>query len=257
MRRSNFAVGGTSILPTPLTIRIAAGILGILAWIQTATYLWKSFEWAHGDFGHGLAIFFGYYTNWVMLLSGAVWLLIAFRKAERQAPWLITLALVANITMLLGYWTAVTWTQYRSNPFYHQAAHGPIPLALVLFWLTCIRHGELRYRDALIWPIVPLAYTAWMLLYGYLTDYYPYWQLDPSRVGWRRICTNIAMISVATFVGGLVIVWLDRKLAVATIRYRIGALTRRKTAPQVVSDSGGKSMRDGPSTSGLGHADHI
>ena len=80
-----------------------------------------------------------------------------------------------------------------------------------LFWL--IRpHGSLKWADAALLVIWPLAYCAYALTRGAFDGWYAYYFLDPTRAGPGALALSIAAQSAAFLACALAFVALDKML---------------------------------------------
>jgi hypothetical protein len=110
--------------------------------------------------------------------------------------------------------TAVFWVD--------RVLHRIMPMVLVIDWLIDPPTTRLSWRRAAWWLAYPLAWLAYTMARGALTDRYPYPFLDPANGGYG----TVAIYSVAIFVGSL--------LAIACIMWAgnaIGSRSREEASP--------------------------
>lgn len=91
-------------------------------------------------------------------------------------------------------------------PWDNTILHRLIPLVMVADWLLAPPGQGLTYRRALVWMVFPLAYLAYSLVRGPLVGWYPYYFLDPGRVGGYP---GVARYVVGIALGFLLFVWLS------------------------------------------------
>ncbi len=104
-----------------------------------------------------------------------------------------------------------------------KAHHTVVPIAVPLWWLAFARKGLLGWRAPLAWALYPLAYSAYLLTRAQFEDpaeplRYPYFFMDPDKLGWAQTLTNLTAIAAGFVAAGLAVVWLDRRLANAVHR---------------------------------------
>lgn len=87
-----------------------------------------------------------------------------------------------------------------------------MPLAYWAWWLSCVPHGALRWRDVAGWLLFPLGYVIWVFLRGAWVGEYPYPFIDVGQLGWARVGVNALGVMAVFVVLGLVVVGLDRLL---------------------------------------------
>lgn len=210
-------------MSSDIIIRGLSTCLSGICWIVSFKFLLQDIEWEHGDFTAGLMLYAGYLTSWVTLLNAIVFMFVAIKPGGARAAWWIGQAMVANVAMLAGFWGAVHWREYLATPLSHRLVHGPIPGLVTVLWLISATRHRATLRNALIWPIFAIVYTIWMIGYGLVTDYYPYWQLNPGRVGWR-----IVMLSI----GGIFVVTYGVSLALFVVQRRVSARYHPRRRPK-------------------------
>lgn len=99
--------------------------------------------------------------------------------------------------------------------------HLIVPLAVPLWWLAYAPKGSLSWRAPLRWMLYPLAYSAYVMARAQFEipgqpPRYPYFFMDPDRLGWPLALANLGAIALGFVAAGLGVVWLDRRLARGT-----------------------------------------
>ncbi len=87
--------------------------------------------------------------------------------------------------------------------------HYVMPVAMLLDWLMFTPKGRLRWRDPPAWLLFPLIYGGWTLIHGWMTDWWPYWFVNVSTLGFARAGINFAALLVFFLGVGLLVVLLD------------------------------------------------
>ena len=90
--------------------------------------------------------------------------------------------------------------------------HTVTPALVVLFWLSCVPHGALRFGDVARWAAAPLGYLVYALALGSLDGFYPYPFLDVPLAGWPAVGGAAAVIAAGFVAAGVALVWADRRL---------------------------------------------
>ena len=80
------------------------------------------------------------------------------------------------------------------------------PAMFVLFWTIYVPKGGLRWRDALLCLIYPIAYLAYALAGGAVSGFYPYPFIDVDALGVPRVLMNAAALSAVVLLAGLEVV---------------------------------------------------
>ncbi len=220
---------------TTLAPRLAAGLIALTAMSGLAA----SYGASLGRTGsHAAAIdrMLSYFTNTTGLLVAVLFGAIALRPEAwlqprpetRQAPWPApfpgpwAVAGTALACLLVGVVQRLLLAGLRVLEGADRAAdillHLALPALVPLFWLAFAPKGHLRYRDALLWALYPLAFLAVTLMRGAATGWYPYPFVNVARFGWGPVLAHTGGIAAGFLVVGAGLIVLDRRLGQAAGR---------------------------------------
>jgi hypothetical protein len=96
--------------------------------------------------------------------------------------------------------------------------HEVAPALYVLDWLLFVPKGYLKFRSALVSIAFPMAYGAYSLIQGALTEFYPYPFLDVSKLGYERVLINMTGLFVVFAGLGLLLIAIGRGLGLVEAR---------------------------------------
>ncbi|MGB3329120.1 MAG: Pr6Pr family membrane protein [Thermomicrobiales bacterium] len=156
----------------------------------------------------------------VVLLVGAVVLprpSVGWDLIRGGAAIYMMLTGVIYNTLLVGLEDSLDTTA----PWANAMVHTIIPIVMAVDFLLIPLSHRLRWREALVWTVYPLAYLAYSLIRGPIVDWYPYPFLDPRRDGGYP---QVAAMCVAILIGFLAVVWLMTEIN--AWRLRSGAAMR-------------------------------
>lgn len=88
--------------------------------------------------------------------------------------------------------------------------HGAVPLGAVLWWLAFGDKHGVTVRAAARALLYPAGYLVYALVRGLIDGRFPYFFLDPSKVGWPGVFIWSAALCFAFFLVGLVLVGVAR-----------------------------------------------
>ncbi len=94
-----------------------------------------------------------------------------------------------------------------------QLLHSAVPLAVALWWLAFAPKAGLRPAHAGWWVSWPAIYAIYGLWRGTFVDRYPYFFIDPGRLGWGGVALWLAGLGVVFWIAGLGLVALGRRLS--------------------------------------------
>lgn len=150
-----------------------------------------------------MAAFFTVLTN-VLLTAHLLAITKAWAiSASRAAGLLLSILVVGLIYHLL---LAGLWAPQGLAWWADQGLHTAMPLGYLAWWLAFAPKG-LQLRDLPSWLIWPVAYSAYALVRGSLTGFWPYPFLDADALGWSRVAINvIAMFGLFTALGYAILI---------------------------------------------------
>lgn len=112
--------------------------------------------------------------------AAAVYLTVTF---------VVVIVLLSDVDVQLQ----VNWAEFT--------LHKLFPVIVVLDWIIDPPRVGLGLRDALVWLVYPIAWTAVTMVRGAIDGWYPYPFLDPANGGY----TSVAVAIVAITIGFLVL----------------------------------------------------
>ncbi|GKY86969.1 Pr6Pr family membrane protein [Sinisalibacter aestuarii] len=200
----------TRALATPA--RLAAGLVALTGLAALAAQCAVSHALT-GGIGATLWLLAGYFTVLTNVLATLSFFVIAWRGASLGPSWLAGLALwIAIVGVVYHLLLARLWAPEGLAWWADQGLHSAMPLLTLLWWLAFAPKAGLGLRDALLWLIWPLGYTAYALIRGAITGQYPYPFLDVTTLGYGGVALNGAGLALAFFLAGLAVLGLARAL---------------------------------------------
>jgi hypothetical protein len=91
--------------------------------------------------------------------------------------------------------------------------HDMVPLIFVLCWLIYLPKARLAWKALLPWLGYPLAYLIFVLLRGALTQRYPYYFIDVTKLGYPRVLFHSALLLCALLVLSSIVLAISRRLS--------------------------------------------
>jgi hypothetical protein len=107
---------------------------------------------------------------------------------------------------------ASTWAPQGAQWLADVTLHYAVPVLYLVWWATCISHGQLAWPDVLRWAMFPLVYLVFILLRGAWLHEYPYPFIDVDALGAGVVARNAAGIGALFLVFGVALVAVDRWL---------------------------------------------
>ncbi len=123
-----------------------------------------------------------------------------FTRPNVQAAVAVYISIVGIVYSLFlrSVWDPEGW-QLVADRLLHDA----VPIAFVVYWLLFAPKIVLKWLDPLKWLIFPLVYMLYSLTRGAIANWYPYYFVNVTQLGYSAVLTNAALILVAFVVVGI------------------------------------------------------
>jgi hypothetical protein len=198
-------------LHTPSTASLGtAAAIAMIAWLAFAaqTDLTIARTLALGmTVTDGLVRMSSYLTNLTVLLTALCFTCIAIRARIPVArffrqPTVVTAVVVYIVFVGIAYNALLRWLWMPSGyrAFVNESLHTVVPALAALYWVLFVPRFRLSLRHCALWLVYPLLYLLVTLWRGSTSDFYPYWFINVSELGYERVLLNSAMLIVSFLV---------------------------------------------------------
>ncbi|MGC2160534.1 MAG: Pr6Pr family membrane protein [Silvibacterium sp.] len=199
--------------------RVCALVLALAGWFALGLqwHLTHAQVIASGRSGiAALGVFFSFFTILTNLLAAICLTALAFVPvaSDRLARFTSSVAVYITVVgvvyslLLRHIWAPVGW-QKVADVLLHDA----MPVLFVLFWLTFVPKGRLRWVSPVWWLIYPLAYLGMTLVRGMSGAAYPYPFVDVAALGYGRVMLNSLGLTLGFLALGFAFVGVDKWIA--------------------------------------------
>lgn len=193
--------------------RTAAAVIALIGFATFAVQIGLSAE-REGSLSAGLWAMLRFFTILTNLLVLVSFTLMVARGRALPAVWLAGLTLwivmvgVVFHLLLAGLLTLTGLAWWTDQGF-----HTITPALALLWWLVFAPKAGLTWSHAIAWLAWPLVYIAYALSRGAFDGLYPYPFIDLNTLAPAAVVVNVAGLSLAFFLAGLVVVGLARALS--------------------------------------------
>lgn len=91
--------------------------------------------------------------------------------------------------------------------------HAVIPLYFVLYWLLLVPKKSITYAHISVWLLYPVLYLLYTLIHGAYSGFYPYPFVHVTMLGYPRVFTNSAFLTLAFITVALVYVSIAKLIS--------------------------------------------
>jgi hypothetical protein len=204
-----------------LRLAIGIGLLGSVAWQVTdrlANNLFRPFE------------YFAYFSIVTSIFAGVVALVSAFYLASDRAETkflnIARLSLAAAMVIVGVVYHAlladaandVRDGDYAWPVLPNEIIHTYAPILVALEYLIALRSPVLRLRAALWVTVFPLAWLGFSIIRGLVTDWWPYWFINPNSEG--------GIGSMLIYVSAITVFFITMGYLLHAVRLGLGKLVK-------------------------------
>jgi hypothetical protein len=89
--------------------------------------------------------------------------------------------------------------------------HTITPLLALIYWFVYVSTKEISWKQTPVWMLYPFFYLIYVMIRGSFSNFYPYFFIDVSKLGYTKALTNAVYVTVAFFLISLLLLWLGKK----------------------------------------------
>ena len=181
--------------------------------------------------------FYIYFTNLTTYLCAGIMLAELIQTARRKddgyvtvAPCLKFIAMLAVLLTFLVFNLLLAGDPARDPRLNYEVScilsHILLPLLYLLDWILFYEHGKAKWTWPLLSALYPLVYLAYVYFHAWVRNFdssimnyagtdpviYPYFFLNPERVGMSGILTWSGLLLAGFIAGGFLFMLIDRLL---------------------------------------------
>ena len=163
--------------------------------------------------------YYSYMTVWTNLMVtfcfGAVTLFrnanwaAFFRKNEVQSG---TAVYITVVGFAYHFLLSATFNPTGLEWFGDLLLHYINPILFVLYWIIGVEKQTYPYTQALRWLAFPMIYFVYSLIRGFITDWYPYFFVDVTTLGYPQVMLVSALLLTGYAAVGALLIFSGRLL---------------------------------------------
>ena len=193
------------------TARLAAAIVAIVCWVGLAVQLQASTA-LMGSLGGAIVAMLRYFTVIGNLFAACVYSAAALGSRRAATPFVIggvtlTMLLIGIVyALLLNGLLELSGGAALADLLLHKVT----PALAALYWLVIGPKAGLKWRDPLLWALLPLVYFVYALARAGVEGIYAYPFLNVATLGWGQVLLTALAMAIGFLVVGVLLVWIGR-----------------------------------------------
>ncbi len=204
-------------MPTNRNQRLAQIIIALVAWIALILQLYLQIINRTTEVSEAVIRFFSYFTILTNLLLAVCFtsLLIKDSKGNRffSHPSTITAVTVYILIVGLVYNLVLRslWSPQGLQLLVDNLLHSLTPLLALIYWFIYVSTKEISWKQIALWLLYPFLYLIYVMIRGSFSNFYPYFFIDISKLGYSKALTNAMYVTAAFFLISLLLIWIGKK----------------------------------------------
>ena len=191
--------------------------VAILAWAGLAIQLYIIISNRVVSIPETIVRYFSYFTILSNILVALYSTYILLKPNCRLGKYFVRPNVVAAITLYITVvgitYNAVLrnlWSPKGLEMVGDELTHLIVPLSFLLYWLILVPKDELKWKDSFLWLIYPIVYFGWVITFGTLSGFYPYFFVNVTELGYNKVILNSGMLVIGFFLLSLLFIGIDK-----------------------------------------------
>jgi hypothetical protein len=126
-----------------------------------------------------------------------------FRKASTITAITVYITIVGIVYNVV---LRSTWDPQGMQKVVDELLHSVIPALFIIFWLIFVPIEQLKWKNAFPWLIYPIIYMTYAIVFGAVTEFYPYPFVDVNKLGYNEALTNVGAVLLVIFLLSLALI---------------------------------------------------
>lgn len=193
-------------MPVNQTKRYMQIGIAAIAWFAVILQLYLQIINRKTEVGEALVRFFSYFT----ILTNII-VAVCFTSLSRQQgkgfhffnkPGVITAVTVYIFIVGLVYNLVLRslWAPQGLQLLVDNLLHSVTPLLTLIYWFAYTSTKETGWKEPVAWMLYPLFYLIYVMIRGSFSDFYPYFFIDVSKLGYATAFTNAVYVTLGFLV---------------------------------------------------------
>lgn len=192
-------------------------IIALVTWAALLLQFYLQIVNRTTAFSEAVIRYFSYFTILTNLLVAVSYtsLLLKDRKSERFFKQPSVLTAVTVYILIVGFvYNLVLRSQWNPQGLQLLAdnlLHTVTPLFALLYWIIYVPAKDISWKQTPAWMLYPLFYLVYVIIRGSFSNFYPYFFIDVSKLGYANAFTNALYVTAAFFIVALALIWIGSK----------------------------------------------
>lgn len=192
-------------------------IIAIVAWAALLLQLYLQITNRTTDVAEAIIRYFSYFTILTNLLVAVCFSSLMFPQSKNYrffnlasvitaiTVYILIVGLVYNLVL------RSLWKPQGLQLLVDNLLHSVTPLLSLLYWFFFASVKNIYWQQTFKWILYPLLYLVFVIIRGTLSNFYPYFFIDVSKLGYAKAFINSGYITLAFLLVSFLLLWLGKK----------------------------------------------
>lgn len=204
-------------MTTATNQRIAQQIIAVTTWSALILQFYLQIINRSTAISEAVIRYFSYFTILTNLLVAVCFTSLLLKQSKgyrffKQASvitattvYILIVGLVYNLVL------RTQWNPQGLQLLADNLLHTSTPLLVLIYWFIYVSAKEISWKQTPAWMLYPLLYLVYVFIRGSFSNFYPYFFIDVSKLGYANAFTNALYVTAAFFIVALALIWIGSK----------------------------------------------
>ena len=210
-------------MPVNQTKRLLQISIATIAWLAVILQLYLQIINRTTAVSEALIRFFSYFTILTNIIVAVCFTALALQKGKAfnifNNPGRLTAITVYILIVGLVYNLVLRslWQPQGLQLIVDNLLHSVTPLLTLIYWFVYTSTQNINWKEPLAWMAYPLFYLIYVMIRGSFSDFYPYFFIDVSKLGYSKAFTNAVYVTLGFLIVSYLLIVLGKLRKVSTV----------------------------------------
>lgn len=191
-------------------------LIAFVAWLMLILQLYLQIANRTTSVTEAIIRFFSYFTILTNLLVAISFTSLMFRKSRWHSffyksnvltavtVYILIVGLVYNLVL------RSQWNPQGLQLIVDNGLHTITPLLALIYWFFYVSVKNTRWQQIPRWLLYPILYLVFVIIRGVFSNFYPYFFIDISKLGYATALQNAGFVTAAFLIVSVVLLWIGK-----------------------------------------------
>ncbi len=190
-------------MPVNQTKRLLQIGIAAIAWFAVILQLYLQIVNRKTEVSEAIIRFFSYFTILTNIMVAVCFSSLslqqgkAFRFFNKPGVTTAVTVYIAIVGLVYNLVLRSLWAPQGLQLLVDNLLHSVTPLLTLIYWFVYTSTKEINWKEPVAWMLYPLFYLIYVMIRGSFSDFYPYFFIDVSKLGYSTAFTNAVYVTLS------------------------------------------------------------